>query len=100
MIDTPAARTQRLIEAWGRVTAASDRAEADPLVQDCARRLLADPGGGTAYLWTFGLVQMAGYLAGSRDRKPPGALWTRCAPSNGRWGIRPAPTPPTPTRAP
>ncbi|WDT58820.1 hypothetical protein [Streptomyces sp. G7(2002)] len=63
MIDTPAARTQRLIEAWGHVTADSDRAEADPLVQDCARRLLTDPGGGTAYLWTFGLVRMAGYLA-------------------------------------
>ncbi|MFF3541710.1 hypothetical protein ACFYXD_07580 [Streptomyces platensis] len=63
MIDTPAARTQRLIEAWGRVSAASGRAEADPLVGDCARRLLADPGGATAHLWTFGLVRMAGYLA-------------------------------------
>ncbi|MEU8781445.1 hypothetical protein [Streptomyces sp. NPDC048637] len=63
MIDTPAARTQRLIETWGHVSAASDRAEADLLVQDCARRLLADPSGEQAHLWTFGLVRMAGYLA-------------------------------------
>lgn len=63
MIDTPAALPQRLIEAWGHVSAASDRTEADPLVRDCARRLLADPGGETAPLWTFGLVRMAGYLA-------------------------------------
>lgn len=63
MIDTPAARPQRLIEAWGHVSAASDDAEADPLIRDCARRLLADPGGEQAHLWTFGLVRMAGHLA-------------------------------------
>ncbi|MFG2527026.1 hypothetical protein [Streptomyces sp. NPDC048516] len=63
MIDTPAARNQRLIEAWGRVSAASDGAAADPLVRDCARHLFADPGGEQVHLWTFGLVRMAGYLA-------------------------------------
>ncbi|MFK0259645.1 hypothetical protein [Streptomyces sp. NPDC090445] len=63
MIDIPDPPAARLIEAWGRLSATSDRAEADPLVLDCARRLLADPGGEAAYVWVFGLVRMAGYLS-------------------------------------
>ncbi|MFE0187358.1 hypothetical protein [Streptomyces sp. NPDC058989] len=52
-----------LIAAWGGVGPHSERAEADPLVVDCARRLAADPGGERAPLWTFGLVTMASYVA-------------------------------------
>ncbi|MGV9264919.1 hypothetical protein ACWDRR_09680 [Kitasatospora sp. NPDC003701] len=63
MIDIPDTRTEQLIAAWGSVSASSERAEADPLVLDCARRLLADPAGEQAHLWLFGLVEMAGYLA-------------------------------------
>ncbi|WP_246203597.1 hypothetical protein [Streptomyces tailanensis] len=33
-------------------------------VLDCAARLVADPGGETAYVWTLGLVITAPYLAG------------------------------------
>ncbi|MFI6763945.1 hypothetical protein [Streptomyces sp. NPDC050355] len=52
-----------LIAAWGGVGPRSERADADPLVVDCARRLAADPGGEWAPLWTFGLVTMASYVA-------------------------------------
>ncbi len=52
-----------LIAAWGDVGPRSERADADPLVVDCARRLAADPGGEWAPLWTFGLVTMASYVA-------------------------------------
>ncbi|MGG7575106.1 hypothetical protein [Streptomyces sirii] len=52
-----------LIAAWGGVGPRSKRADADPLVVDCARRLAADPGGEWAPLWTFGLVTMASYVA-------------------------------------
>ncbi|KUJ37180.1 hypothetical protein ACZ90_69620 [Streptomyces albus subsp. albus] len=63
MINMSDAEVAHLLDTWGRVSAASERAEADALVRECAGRLLADPGGETAYLWTFGLVAMSGYLA-------------------------------------
>ncbi|MFM9372511.1 hypothetical protein [Streptomyces sp. Da 82-17] len=63
MITFPDDRTAGLYEAWSGVRAGSPAAEADPLVLDCARRLAADPGGETAYVWVAGLVEMAGYLA-------------------------------------
>lgn len=35
----------------------------DRTVLDCAARLVADPGGESAYVWTIGLLMMAPYLA-------------------------------------
>ncbi|GHH86715.1 hypothetical protein [Streptomyces capitiformicae] len=40
------------------------RGEYNGPVLDCAARLVADPGGETAYVWTLGLAIMAPYLAG------------------------------------
>ncbi|WP_424893548.1 hypothetical protein [Streptomyces sp. XH2] len=37
--------------------------EYDRTVLDCAARLAADPGGGTAYVWTLGLAMTASYTA-------------------------------------
>ncbi|MET9832352.1 hypothetical protein ABZ078_24330 [Streptomyces sp. NPDC006385] len=59
-----ASPTAELIEAWSRVGADTDPAEADPLVLDCAHRLTADPGGDTAHVWVAGLAEMVPYLAG------------------------------------
>lgn len=36
--------------------------EYDKAVSDCAARLATDPGGGSAFVWTLGLVVMAPYL--------------------------------------
>ncbi|MFE0257217.1 hypothetical protein [Streptomyces sp. NPDC059010] len=51
-------------ETWSRVGADTSPDEADPLVLDCARLLIADPGGDTAHVWVAGLAEMVRYLAG------------------------------------
>ncbi|MFC7302842.1 hypothetical protein ACFQVC_01250 [Streptomyces monticola] len=63
MIVIADARAAELYEAWSRVRADTDPASAEPLIQDCVRRLAADPGGEAAHVWVAGLVEMAGYLA-------------------------------------
>ncbi|MFE0043929.1 hypothetical protein [Streptomyces albireticuli] len=63
MIITTDLDVSRLAPAWERIRDTSPADEAVPLVLDCARRLLADPGGEEARIWVSGLVAMSGYLA-------------------------------------
>ncbi|MFF1922358.1 hypothetical protein ACFVW8_17535 [Streptomyces sp. NPDC058221] len=54
-----------LSETWNGIREdyrESDNSDYDRAVLDCAARLAADPGGDSAYVWTFGLVLMAPYL--------------------------------------
>ncbi|MDO0911311.1 hypothetical protein QQM39_10745 [Streptomyces sp. DT2A-34] len=62
--ESPDSHTAQLLDARSQVRADTDAMTADPLVLDCARRLLADPGGETARVWVAGLAEMVPYLAG------------------------------------
>ncbi|MDT0452452.1 hypothetical protein [Streptomyces hesseae] len=64
-----------LSHSWDAIRADYDDAyndEYDQAALDCAARLAADPGGESAYIWTFGLLLMAPYVAwGSDDAVAP-----------------------------
>ncbi|WP_329203317.1 hypothetical protein [Streptomyces sp. NBC_01435] len=55
-----------LIEKWAGVGPDTAPEDADPVVLECARLLIAEPGGEHAVLLTFGLVNMAPYVLGRR----------------------------------
>lgn len=55
-----------LIEKWAGVGPDTAPEDADPVVLECARLLIAEPGGEQAVLLTFGLVNMAPYVLGRR----------------------------------
>ncbi|MDQ8703642.1 hypothetical protein RCO28_14255 [Streptomyces sp. LHD-70] len=74
MIVFPDGRTAELYEAWSQVRADSPAAEAEPLVLDCARRLSADPGGETAFVWVAGLTEMIEYLVWRPSAEARGAV--------------------------
>ncbi|THA51449.1 hypothetical protein [Streptomyces sp. A1136] len=63
MIEIADLPVDRLADACRQIHDTSPAAEADPLVLECSRRLLADPGGDRAHVWVGALVAMSGYLA-------------------------------------
>ncbi|WP_330307489.1 MULTISPECIES: hypothetical protein [unclassified Streptomyces] len=55
-----------LVRSWDEIRVSyrlSRNSAYDRAVLDCAARLAADPGGESAYVWTFGLAVMAPYAA-------------------------------------
>ncbi|MEV0094043.1 hypothetical protein [Streptomyces sp. NPDC050738] len=64
MADLAEMSPARLIDLWSRITVDSDTDRADPVVEECARRLAADPGGRQAFLWVYGLIRMGAYVIG------------------------------------
>ncbi|KPI29820.1 hypothetical protein OV450_7271 [Actinobacteria bacterium OV450] len=63
MIEISDLPVDRLADACRQIHDMSPPTEAEPLVLECSRRLLADPGGERAHIWVGALVAMSGYLS-------------------------------------
>ncbi|AJT68399.1 hypothetical protein T261_6797 [Streptomyces lydicus] len=76
MDHTTRALIDEVRKTWPGFASDAAGAEGDLAVRDCAARLAADPGGEHAYLWVYGLAELAEYLTGPAGAGPEAE---RCA---------------------